>query len=93
MLILVSSTVSQKRITGLLKMWSLKSVTVKLVYMQYNISDNQALFWCFVLIILIMASLDACSYILWDSKPGFALSLFLIFFAKIKAFVLIKLFL
>ena len=31
---------------------------VELVYMKYNISDNQALFWCFVLIILRMASLD-----------------------------------
>ena len=31
---------------------------VELVYMQYNISDSQALFWYFVLIILKMASLD-----------------------------------
>ena len=31
---------------------------VELVYMQYNISDSQALFLCFVLIILEMASLD-----------------------------------
>ena len=31
---------------------------VELVYMQYNISDSQALFWCSVLIILEMASLD-----------------------------------
>ena len=30
---------------------------------------------------------------LWDSNPGTVLSLFLIFFAKIKAFVLIKFFL
>ena len=28
---------------------------VKLVYMQYNIEDSQALFWCSVLIILEMA--------------------------------------
>ena len=34
------------------------SVRVELVCMQYNISDSQALFWCFVLIILRMASLD-----------------------------------
>ena len=34
------------------------------------------------------------SYVLWDNKPGFVLSLFLNFFAKTKAFVLIiKLFL
>ena len=32
-----------------------------------------------------------CSYVLWDSKPGFALTLLNVF-AKIKAFVLIKLF-
>ena len=30
------------------------------------------------------------SYVLWDSKPDFFLSLFFFFFAKIKAFVLIK---
>ena len=45
-------------------------VTVELVYMQYNISDSQALF-CFALI-LRMASQTPC------------------FYAKIKAFVLIK---
>ena len=44
------------------KMWSLKSlvmlsVKLELVYMQYNISDSQALFWCSV-IILEMASLE-----------------------------------
>ena len=31
---------------------------VELVYMQYNISDSQALLWCSVVIILGMASLD-----------------------------------
>ena len=41
---------------------------VKLVYTQYNISNSQALSWCFVLIFL------------WDSKPGFVLGLFLHFF-------------
>ena len=30
---------------------------VELVYMQYNLSDGQALFWCFALIILSMVSL------------------------------------
>ena len=41
------------------KMWSLKSlVRVELVYMQYNISDSQVLFWCSVFIILEIASLD-----------------------------------
>ena len=44
------------------KIWSLKnlvmlSVRVELVYMQYNISDSQALFWCFA-IVLEMASID-----------------------------------
>ena len=34
-----------------------RPVIVDLVYMQYNISDSQALFQCFVLIILRMASL------------------------------------
>ena len=31
---------------------------VELAYMQYNISDSQALPWCFIFIILIMAYLD-----------------------------------
>ena len=41
---------SQSKITELNKMWSLKSLAMlkcwlcKLVYMQYNISDSQALF-------------------------------------------------
>ena len=41
-------------------MWSLKGLAmlkcdsriVRVVYMQYNVSERQALFWCFVLIIL-----------------------------------------
>ena len=41
-------------------MWLLKSLVmlkcdikiVRVVYMQYNTSDSQPLFWCFVLIIL-----------------------------------------
>ena len=56
--------------------------------MQYNKSDSQALFWCFVFIILRMASQTLCSYVLWDSKSGFLLNFF--FFSKIKDFVLIK---
>ena len=51
------------------KMWSWKSlvmyvtteskrVSLSLVYMKYNISDSQALFWCSFLIILEMVSLD-----------------------------------
>ena len=32
-----------------------------------------------------------CSYVLWDIKPSFIFSLFLIFFAKIKTFILLKL--
>ena len=48
------------------KMWSLKSLVMLKcesrtnlpVYMRYNISDSQALLWCFVLIILEMASVD-----------------------------------
>ena len=46
------------------KMWSLKSLMIlkcesrTIVYMQDNISDSQALFWCSLLIILEMASLD-----------------------------------
>ena len=46
------------------KMWSLKSfksVSAELVYMQYNISGRQALFGCFVLIVLRMHSLDTSS--------------------------------
>ena len=55
----------QSRITELNRMWSLKSLAMfkcessyVLVYMQCNIRDSQALFWCFVLVILRMASLD-----------------------------------
>ena len=50
---------------------------VELVYMQ---SDSQDLFWCSVLIILEMAGLDFFPYVLRDSKPGFVLNLFLIFY-------------
>ena len=63
-------------------------VTVELVYMQYNISDSQALFSCFVLI-LRMASLDTlfCGTV---SLALYVLSLFLNLCPKIKAFVLTK---
>ena len=68
---------------------------VELIYMQYNISDYQTLIWCSVLVILRVTNLATLflSYVIWESKTGFVLSLFLIFFAKIKAFVLIKSFL
>ena len=53
---------SQSHITELNKTWSLKSLcwsaSVELVSIQYNINDNQALFWCFDLFILRTASLD-----------------------------------
>ena len=65
---------------------------VYIVYMQYKISDNHALFWRFVLIILRMASLDTALMFCGTES----LALFLTcsyFFPKIKAFVLIKLFL
>ena len=56
------------------------NVRPELVYMQYNISDSQALFWCSV-ILLEMASLNTISsYVLWDSKPDFVLRLFLILY-------------
>ena len=53
---------SQLKITGLNKMWSLKSLAMlksesRTSPHQCNISDSKALFWCFVLIILRMASL------------------------------------
>ena len=50
--------------------------------MQYNISDSQALFWCFVLIILRMAR----HFVLTFSKPDFVLSLFLIFWGQNQDF-------
>ena len=40
----------------------------ELVYMQYNISDSQALFWCPVFILLEMASLALFSYVLPDAS-------------------------
>ena len=62
---------------------------VELVQMQYNISDSQALFWCFILIILRMTSLDTtlCSYVLWYSTPIFVLSLFLTFLPKSRLMI------
>ena len=52
----------QSRITGLNKMWSLKSLAMlsvrkELVCMKCNISDSQVMF-CFVLITLKKVSLD-----------------------------------
>ena len=55
---------------------------VELFYRQYNISDSQALFSCSVLIILEIASLDTLLLCSGDIKPGFALSLLLIFLPK-----------
>ena len=46
--------------------------------MQYNISDSQALFWCFVLIVLRMAGLDTLLFMF--SMSDFVLSFILIFF-------------
>ena len=46
-------------------------------YSQSKITRLRALFWCFVN--LRMASLDTSFYVLWDSKPGFVLSLFFSF--------------
>ena len=68
----------------------------ELVYIQYNISDSEALFWYFIFISLRTASLDTLSsYVLWDSKPGFVLDLFFLFFFQNQdfwfyEFVLIK---
>ena len=62
------------------------------VYMQYNINDSQALFWCSVLIILEMASLDTLFLCSAGQQPWPCSYLVLKFFIKTKAFVLIKLF-
>ena len=66
---------------------------VELVYMQYNKSDSQALFWCSVLIVLEMASLD--TLFLCSAGQQVWLCSYLVFkvFTKTKTFVLIKLFL
>ena len=48
--------------------------------MQYNISDSQGLFRCFVLIILRMASLD--TLLLCSACPTLFLALFLFFFQR-----------
>ena len=53
--------------------------------MQYNISDSQALFWCFALIILRMASLD--TLLLCSACLTLFLALFLIcFFCQNQGF-------
>ena len=75
---------NQSKITSLNKIWSLKSLAMlkcesRTSLHAVQISNSQTLF-CFVLIILRMAIAQAlCSYILWESKSGFALRLFLIF--------------
>ena len=52
----------------------------RLLFMQYNISDSQALFWCFILIILRMASLN--TWLFMFSMPDFVLSFVLISFGQ-----------
>ena len=66
---------------------------VELVYMQYNISDNQTLIWCSVLVILRVTNL-ATLFLCYMGNQGWICSWLVVnFFAKIKAFVLIKSFL
>ena len=66
---------------------------VELVYMQYNISGNQALFWYSALIILEMASLNTL-FLCSAAQQAWLFSQFVLkFFDKTKAFILIKLFL
>ena len=61
---------------------------VELVYIQCNISDSQALFRCFVLIILRMASLDFLFLCFVRQQACLWSYLVLKYFANIKAFVL-----
>ena len=63
-------------------------VTVELVYMQYNISDSQALFSCFVLI-LRMASLDTL-FCGTANLALYVLSLFLNFMSQNQDFCTYK---
>ena len=61
---------------------------VELVYMQYNISDSQVLFWCFVLIILRVASLGTlflCSVVQQAWLSSQLAYIVLKFFTKIVA--------
>ena len=53
--------------------------------MQYNISDSQALFWCFALIILRMANDKPRHFAIMFIMPGFVLS-FALFFYQNKGF-------
>ena len=64
---------------------------VELVYMQYNISDSQVLFWCSV-ISFEMASLDTLFLCSARQQAWLFSYLVLNFFTKTKAFVLVKLF-
>ena len=68
-------------------------MTVELVYMQYNISDSQALFSSFALTILKMAGLDTFLLCSVGQQAWLCSWLVVKFFTKIKAVVLIKLFL
>ena len=64
----------------------------ELVYMQHNIRDSQSLF-CFVLNILRMAGLDTLFLCSVGQQAWLYFQLIHNIFAKIIAFVLIKLFL
>ena len=83
---LIFSTVSHRtkqnvfiRKLSYVNVWQENSES-RLVCMQYNISDSQALFWCFILIILRMASLN--TWLFMFSMPDFVLSFVLILFGQ-----------
>ena len=63
--------------------WNSRS---RLPCMQWNISESQALFWCFVLIILIMASLDTLLSSSLSLTLFLALLLILFFFFQNQGF-------
>ena len=67
----------------------------ELVYssLQYNVSDSQALFWYFVVIILRMAGLETLFLCSAGQQVWLCSKFALKFFAKIKALVLVTLFL
>ena len=90
---------SQLKITRINKICSLKSVTMLYWERESRTSLHavqykwQTLFWCFVLIILRMASLDPLLLCSVGQQVWLCSYLVLKLFAKIKAFALIKLFL
>ena len=86
---------SQSKITRLNKMWSLKSLALlkcerktTLHAIQYKWHPGSVLMFCSCHFKWL--ALTLYSYVLWDSKPGFVISLLFNFFAIIKAFVLIN---